>query len=142
MTPLFTKPNLKDHPALLVLNAPPGFATELAGLSGVDIIRTVSKISPISFALIFVQTLREVEAAAAQVLAKAPGDPVIWFAYPKSTSRQFECEFNRDTGWAAVQAAGFDSVRVVSMDTDWTALRFRRLGFIKSGSARKKTNNP
>jgi hypothetical protein len=33
---------------------------------------------------------------------------------------------NRDTGWEALQAAGFDTVRLVAIDADWSALRFRR----------------
>ena len=125
MTPLFTKLNLKDQPAMLVLNSPPSFAGELAGLSYVSIVQQVSKISTIAFAIIFVRTVREVEVAAAKVLPKAPGDPIIWFAYPKGTSKRFHCEFNRDTGWTAVQAAG-------SIDQDWTGLRFRRVAFIKT----------
>jgi hypothetical protein len=57
---------------------------------------------------------------------------VVWFAYPKGTSKRYRCEFNRDTGWAAVGAAGFEGVRQVAIDEDWSALRFRRPEFIKS----------
>ena len=77
----------------------------------------------IAFALVFVRTLAEVEAAAATLLPKALGDAVVWFAYPKATSRRYRCEFNRDTGWAAVEAAGFEKVRQVAIDEDWSALR-------------------
>lgn len=136
MTPLFAKLNLKDQQPLLVLNAPPTLEPELAALGDLTIIRQASRISSITFALLFVRTLREVATAAAKVLPKAPGDPVIWFAYPKGTSPRFHCEFNRDTGWAAVLATGFDSVRAVSIDEDWTGLRFRRVEFIKSGATK------
>jgi hypothetical protein len=43
-----------------------------------------------------------------------------------------KCDFNRDTGWAALQEAGFDTVRAIAIDEDWTALRFRRKEFIKT----------
>ena len=33
---------------------------------------------------------------------------------------------------AMIHAAGFDSVRMVAIDEDWSALRFRRLEYVKS----------
>ena len=52
-------------------------------------------------------------------------------AYPKASSKRYQCEFNRDTGWAAVGVAGFESVRQVAIDEDWSALRFRRTEYVK-----------
>ena len=57
---------------------------------------------------------------------------MLWFAYPKGTSKRYACEFNRDAGWGVIRAAGFDSVRMVAIDEDWSALRFRRLEYVKS----------
>ena len=74
----------------------------------------------------------EVDALAAKVAKRAKGDAVVWFAYPKGSSKKLRCDFNRDTGWDAVKAAGFDTVRAVAIDEDWTGLRFRRTEFIKS----------
>jgi hypothetical protein len=53
-------------------------------------------------------------------------------AYPKGSSKAYRCEFNRDTGWQALGAAGFEPVRQVSIDADWSALRFRRVARIAS----------
>lgn len=50
----------------------------------------------------------------------------------KASSKRYRCEFNRDTGWASVGATGFEPVRQVAIDEDWSALRFRRVEFIKS----------
>ena len=69
---------------------------------------------------------------APKLAARAPGDPILWFAYPKGTSKKLTCDFNRDTGWARLAAAGFDTVRSIAIDEDWTALRFRRNEYIKS----------
>ena len=46
----------------------------------------------------------------------------------------YKCDFNRDTGWSVLKSAGFDTVRAVAIDEDWSALRFRRAEFIKSTS--------
>ena len=57
---------------------------------------------------------------------------MVWFAYPKGTSKRYTCDFNRDTGWQVIRDAGFDSVRQVAIDEDWSAMRFRRVEYIKS----------
>lgn len=130
MTPLFTKLNLKDQPAIMVLNAPPEFEPELAVLAGITVQRKAT--SPVSFAIAFVKTHAEVSAAAKAILPKVVGDAVVWFAYPKGTSKKHTCEFNRDTGWTPLGEAGFEPVRQVAIDADWSALRFRHVQFIKS----------
>jgi hypothetical protein len=130
MTPLFNKLSLGDHRDIVVIDAPASFGPELAALSDVKVRRRAGKSATLSFAIIFVRTLAEVEAAAG-LLANAVGDAIIWFAYPKGTSKRYQCEFNRDTGWESVRAAGFDAVRQVAIDEDWSALRFRRVEYIK-----------
>jgi hypothetical protein len=132
MTPLFAKLNLKDQTDIVVLNAPPTFAPELAKLENVKVIRAVAKAKKIAFALAFVTQQREIDALAPSLIAKAEGDAVVWFIYPKQTSKKYKCDFNRDTGWAALGAAGFEAVRMVAIDEDWSALRFRNVAFIKS----------
>jgi hypothetical protein len=59
------------------------------------------------------------------------GDAILWLCYPKGTSKKYRCEFNRDTGWQAIGAYGFEPVRQVAIDEDWSALRFRNVDFIK-----------
>ena len=135
MTPLFKKLNLGIHKSILLLNAPESFESEIAALEGVAVICDPSQLSTIPFLLSFVQTLAEVEMIASSLPPSSSGDVVIWFAYPKGSSKRYRCEFNRDTGWAAIRDAGFDSVRQVAIDEDWTALRFRRIEYIKSQTA-------
>jgi hypothetical protein len=130
MTPLFTKLNLGAHREILVLSAPASFETELNALSGVTVHRDPSN-AQTGFLIAFVFTLAEVNAAAA-LMNTLVGDPVVWLAYPKATSKRYQCEFNRDTGWTTVGDAGFEGVRQVAIDADWSALRFRRTEFIKS----------
>ena len=50
----------------------------------------------------------------------------------KGSSKRYTCDFNRDTGWHVLGEAGFEPVRQVAIDEDWSALRFRRVEFIKS----------
>lgn len=84
------------------------------------------------FVLAFARTQAEVDAIALHVKEKTEGDAVVWIAYPRATSRRYTCDFNRDTGWAVLGQLGFEPVRQVAIDEDWSALRFRRVAFIKT----------
>jgi hypothetical protein len=132
MATVFQKLNLKDQQEILVLNAPSSFEPELADLSNVTIHRDLKSAGRVIFSLAFVTKLAEVEAIAPKIAKRAEGDAILWFAYPKGTSKKYKCDFNRDTGWAALSAAGFETVRAISIDEDWTGLRFRRSEFVKS----------
>jgi hypothetical protein len=101
-------------------------------LKGVVVHRKAPKNAGVAFALAFVKRQAEVEAAAKALTRNAEGDVVLWFACPKGSSKKYTCDFNRDTGWAALGAAGFEPVRMVAIDEDWSAVRFRRADFIKT----------
>lgn len=133
MTPLFKKLNLGSIQQVVVIGHPESFAEELLALAntGVEVSYQVEK-PPVPFLLSFVKTVGEVEEAAELANTSTEGDAVVWLAYPKLSSTKYQCEFNRDTGWAALGNAGFEGVRQVAIDADWSALRFRRVEFIKS----------
>ena len=63
------------------------------------------------------------------VVARQPQNATA--AYPKGTSKRFKSAINMDTSWTPLGEAGFESVRRVAIDEDWSAKRFRRVGFIK-----------
>jgi hypothetical protein len=129
--PTFAKLNLKDQKEIVVLNAPASFEPELKSLKGVTVRRDL-KGGDIDFSLAFVTTQKEVDTLGAQVGKKAKGDAVVWFAYPKGSSKKYKSEINRDRGWAVMGKAGFEPVRMVAIDEDWSASRFRRVEFIKT----------
>ena len=132
MASVFEKLNLKDRQEMVVLNAPESFEPELARLAVMTIHRHLESVAATEFVLAFVTKKAEVDTVAKQIAKRAKGDAVVWFAYPKGTSKKYKCDFNRDTGWDVLKAAGFDTVRAVAIDEDWTGLRFRRVEFIKA----------
>jgi hypothetical protein len=127
----FAKLNLKDQAEIVILNAPASFEPELKSLKGVSL-RRDAKGGDIGFSLAFVMTQKEVDTLAPQVAKKAKGDAIVWFAYPKGSSKKYKSQINRDNGWAVMGDAGFEPVRMVAIDEDWSALRFRRVEFIKT----------
>jgi hypothetical protein len=132
MATTFEKLNLKDHRQIVVLNAPQSFAPKLAKLPVKTIHHSITSVPDIDFFLAFVTSKSEVDALAPQIGKRAKGDAIIWFAYPKGTSKKYKCDFNRDNGWNALNALGFETVRAVAIDKDWSALRLRRSEFVKS----------
>ena len=126
--PVFSKLQLKDQREIVVLNAPASFEKELASLKGVTVHRAPK--AGVSFALAFATTLAEVATFAKSVAAPAEGDAAIWVAYPKRSSKRYESEIGRDTSWKPLGVLGYEGVRLVAIDEDWSALRFRRARFI------------
>lgn len=132
MPTVFGKLNLKDHTQVLVLDAPESFEPELAGLSAVRVVRKLADAKQVGFALAFVTSQASLDRVSEQLVKKAVGDALLWIAYPKGTSRRYRCDFNRDTGFDTLKRLGFESVRQVAIDEDWSALRFRRNEHIKA----------
>ena len=102
MAEVWGKLNLKDQTAILVVNAPPSFESQLKALDGVTVKRRPADVKSFDFSLAFVTRQKEVDDLAKVVAKKAKGD------------------------------AGFEPVRMVAIDDDWTAMRVRRVEFIKT----------
>ena len=131
MNDIFRKLNLKDQHTILVIDAPQSFEPHLASLPGVEIKRDITDLDAIDFSLAFITQKSELDRVSALIAPKARGDATLWFAYPKGSSKNYTCDFNRDNGWDVLESHGFRGIRQVAIDQDWSALRFRRTAFIK-----------
>ena len=132
MTPLFKKLNFKDQKEICIINAPAEFDQEIEVMSTeTKVNNSLRECKNMDFVLTFVKTEKEIKTYAAALQKKLEGDPVVWFAYPKKTSKRYDVEINRDSGWDSLRNIGLDTVRAVSIDDDWSALRFRKEEFIK-----------
>ncbi|GAB2951440.1 hypothetical protein GCM10027048_15530 [Hymenobacter coalescens] len=131
MKTVVDKLQIKPGAVVGLLGLPADLQPALAGLwERATVEPVLAPTVPFTTVLAFATRQQEVEQLAAQ-LGHAPGDAAVWVAYPKTTSKKYRCEFNRDTGWAALGAAGFEPVSQVAIDEDWSALRFRRVEYIR-----------
>lgn len=126
MNPLFKKLNYKSQPIIHVLASPDTFKAESEDMRHVATVKTSLGKEPIAFVIAFVTRQQEVDDWALKISSIAEPDATIWFAYPKQSSKRYKCEFNRDNGWQKLGDLGYEGVRMVAIDEDWSALRFRK----------------
>ncbi len=133
MNPVFKKMNYKEHEVIHVVNSPESFEKELKEMMAYAAVKKQIKATDkAEFVIAFCTKQSEIDKLT-PVFAKAlQGDGLLWFAYPKGTSKKYKCDFNRDTGWDLLGKHGFEPVRQVAIDEDWSALRFRRVEHIKT----------
>ncbi len=137
MNPIFKKLNFKDQSAIFVIDAPPSFQPVIEEMrASVAVHDKLTNAKAAVFALAFATRKSQVDQFADQIVKSANPDPVVWVAYPKGSSKNYQCEFNRDNGWDRMGAHGFEPVRMVAIDDDWSALRFRRVANIKTMTRR------
>jgi hypothetical protein len=133
MTNTFKKLNYKAQKEICIVNSPSEFTNEFESMKKIATIKTkINQCKEIEFILTFVKAKEEIDKMAPLIDKKLKGDAIVWFAYPKGTSKKYKVEINRDNGWEAIEKIGFESVRAVAIDSDWSAIRFRRIEFVKS----------
>lgn len=140
MKELLKKLNFKKHRRIVIINADADFLNAISHeLDGVITDTIVDQRCPYEFMLIFVKKAKEVENIAPVALHNLTADGILWFCYPKKTSGNFTSGLDRDHGWEALNRSGFYGVRLISVNNEWSAMRFRNVKFIKSVSSRFAT---
>lgn len=137
MENLMQKLNYKGQDRIAVLNPEDEFVLSISSeLKNVTIDREIDPRFPYSFMILFVKSVSEVELYAPKVLHNLVADGVLWFCYPKKSSKKFHSDLERGHGWKVLNDAGLYGIRLVSIDQDWSAMRFRNAKYIKSTSER------
>jgi hypothetical protein len=137
MNTIFAKLNYKAQSEIAVINAPDEFLPVVDEMRSLATIKTdIAEIQDGVFAIAFLKTQQEVDTLSPVLADKLTGDGILWIAYPKGSSKKHKCDFNRDTGWTILGELGFEPVRMVAIDEDWSALRFRRVDYIKKMTRR------
>ena len=109
MRPLLQKLNARPGTTVTVLHAPPEVEPVLDTWAA-DVRRELAA---------------DVETLAPLVAAALADDAVLWFAYPKKASKRYRSDVSQMQGWQPLGDLGLEAVRQVSIDADWSALRFR-----------------
>ena len=139
MTTLLKKLNYKVQNTIFIINHPLEFNQEMTEMKKFVLIKTeVKDTVDIDFILVFVKTREEIDHYFANIANALNEDCIVWFSYPKGTSKKYKVDINRDHGWEILGKNGFETVRAVAIDNDWSALRFRKTTHIKTLTRNKK----
>ena len=137
MRELLKKLNFREQKRIAVLNAEESFFNAVSGeLRNVITDSEIDQRCPYEFMIIFVKTVSEVKHFAPMALHNLVADGILWFCYPKKSSVLHARGPKSDKGWETMNDLGFRGVRIVSVDDDWSAMRFRNKKYIKSTSSR------
>jgi len=137
MKELLAKLNYKGNKRIAVLNSENNFFRAVSKeLQGVITDLEIDQRCPYEFMIIFVKSVDEMENIAPIALHNLTADGILWFCYPKKSSKKYSSDLERDKGWKVLNDAGFHGIRMVSVDDDWSAMRFRNAKFIKSSTGR------
>lgn len=134
MNQLLAKLNYRDQERVVVINAEDEIISMIFDDAQTTIDRNIDPRYPYSFMIIFVRNRREVEQYAPMSLHNLVADGVLWFCYPKKSSGRYRTDIDRDHGWDTLNESGLRIVRQVTIDDDWSAIRFRNIKYIRSSS--------
>ena len=129
--PLLKKLQWKENQkAVLIVNAPKEYEDVVKAFEGrVD---REPKEETYPFVQIFGTTMEEVSTLAKSVVSALEEDALFWLCYPKKSSKVYKgSNCNRDTVATVLAEEGFEPVRNIAIDDDWSALRFRKVEHIK-----------
>lgn len=117
---LTKKLKLQAEEKNLLLQAPDSFIQAVQEIS----FDTTPGEEAYDYVQLFVQSQEELNTHAPAALKVLKENGKLWFCYPKKTSG-IKTDIHRDKGWEVVHKAGYAGVAAVSIDSTWSALRFR-----------------
>ena len=133
MKSLLEKLNYKGQERIALVNAGEDIYNLFhEELKAVSIDTEIDPRYPYDFMIIFVKTVAEVESLSPIALHNLLADGILWFCYPKKASKKYRSDIDRDHGWESLNESGLHGIRLVSVNDDWSALRFRNAKYIKS----------
>jgi hypothetical protein len=145
MKTLLEKLNYKGQKRIVVMNADKDFPLASGDeLKDVQVDTDIDPRYPYEFMMIFVRKISEVRNTAPVALHNLTDNGVLWFCYKKKSSKKGSSDLDRDHGWKPLNDMDFYGMRMVSVNEEWSALRFRNIKYIRATSAMfpKKDQRP
>ncbi|WP_204953463.1 DUF3052 domain-containing protein [Metabacillus crassostreae] len=116
---------------VLILNSPLAFESVIKSFLG-EVHKEVKYDHEYEFIQAFATTNEELKSLAIKAEQVLKEDGLFWLCYPKKTSKIYRgSNCSRETVGAMLAEIGYEPVRQVAIDEDWSALRFRKVENIK-----------
>ncbi|WHY00682.1 DUF3052 domain-containing protein [Neobacillus sp. DY30] len=129
--PVLKKLNFKDQgQPVLVINAPKSYDSIKCAFEGE--VHQQAELEKYDFVQVFGTSNQELQTLAKKAVSFVSKDGLLWLCYPKKTSKTYKgSDCSRDTVTGMLSEEGFEPVRQIAIDDDWSALRFRKPEKIK-----------
>lgn len=122
-TDLCKKLRLAPGQSTLVLNTPRDYKDILGTLpDNIDFVARPE--DKVDFVHLFVKNKSELDTFIDKAMAAIKYDGIFWISYPKGSAK-VETDVNRDILWELLLEKGIRPVMQVSIDSTWSAIRFR-----------------
>ena len=116
---LLQKMYLKPDYAFVIINQPNELKAELHSTQEIH----TSLNQKYNFILAFYSKKQELEKDIRKMKVCLLPEGLLWIAYPKS--KKLEADLNRDILHGLMQEYGLDGVSLVSLNSTWSAMRFK-----------------
>lgn len=131
---MWKKLQLKTN-SLVILNPPNSFSSHVAEISSTHNIHSnlSKKGKDCGWILSFVTSKCQLVPLVKHLSDLSVPDPVVWVSYPKMSSKLYDkktSDIGQRKGFESMASVDFEPVSSVSIDSDWSALRFRRVEHI------------
>jgi hypothetical protein len=130
--PVIKKLQFKDEgQPVCILHAPPAYNEIKKAFRG-DV-HEEAKNEDYPFVQAFGTSNEELQALAKTAASVTKENGLLWLCYPKKSSKTYKgSDCSRESVAGMLAAEGYEPVRQVAIDEDWSALRFRKAEHIKS----------
>jgi hypothetical protein len=120
---MIQKLKLKPGMRAAVIHAPEGYIASLGELpEGVTISEKLN--GKFGWLMVFVKNKAELDKLAHKAIAALKPEGVLWWAYPKGTSK-IQTDLTRDKGWDILIGADLKWLVLISLNDTWSAFAVR-----------------
>ncbi|ANY73852.1 DUF3052 domain-containing protein [Paenibacillus ihbetae] len=130
--PVVKKLQYKDlGQPVLILNAPEAYQEVVRSLQGEVYTEPVQ--APYDFVQAFGASNEQLRELAKIAASAVTDNGLLWLCYPKKTSKTYKnSDCSRDSIAGILADEGYEPVRQIAIDEDWSALRYRKVEQIKT----------
>lgn len=115
---------------VLIINAPKAYDEVAASFEGE--VHKQAEIENYDFVQVFGASNEELQLNAKNAVGFVKEDGLLWLCYPKKSSKAYKgSDCSRETVTGMLADEGYEPVRQIAIDEDWSALRFRKPDNIK-----------
>ena len=122
---LLEKLQLKDEKNILIQGLPSTVEKQFVKITFAKNVTPLLKARKIDFALVFAISHKQLKDILTDLVPALHDEAKLWVAYPKAASK-IVSDLTRECNWACIAHFGYEEVRLITLDSIWTAMRFKK----------------